>query len=76
MNCDDDIRVQVAAVNRIGCVGMNSSEVQPILLDIPTAPATNDGGTATTEGGSATSTEGGSASTSSKFKHLKIIANI
>ena len=59
-NCGDDIRVQVAAVSRDGCVGMNSSEVQPVPLDsIPTAPAT---------------IEGGSASTSSK--HLKIIANI
>jgi hypothetical protein len=40
-NCGDDIRVQVAAVNRVGCLGMNSSEVQPILLDIPTAPIEN-----------------------------------
>ena len=66
-NCGDDIRIQVAAVNRIGCVGMNSSEVLPVLLDIPTAPAT-------TEGGSATTTESGSASTSSK--NLKTVANI
>ena len=58
-NCGDDIRIQVAAVNRFGCVGMNSSEVLPAPLDsIPTAPATS---------------EGGSASTSSK--HLKIIVN-
>ena len=58
-NCGDDVRIQVAAVNRVGCVGMNSSEVLPVLLDsIPTAPAT---------------TEGGSASTSSK--HLKITVN-
>ena len=63
-NCGDDIRIHVAAVNRDGCVGMNSSEVLPILLDIPTAPAT-------TEGGSATTTEGGSASTSGK--HLKLV---
>jgi hypothetical protein len=42
-NCDDDIRVQVAAVNRIGCVGMNSSEVQPDLLDTQPTPATEDG---------------------------------
>ena len=61
MNCGDDIRVQVVAVNLVGCVGMNSSEVQPVLLDIPTGP-TDDG---------LTTTEGGSASTSSK--HLKII---
>jgi hypothetical protein len=60
-NCGDDVRVQVAAVNRVGCLGMNSSEVQPILLDIPTAPADNV---------SITTIEGGSASTSSK--HLKI----
>ena len=40
-NChDDDTRIQVAAVNRFGCVGMNSSEVQPSLLDdIPNATA-------------------------------------
>ena len=44
-NCGDDIRIKVAAVNRIGCVGMNSSEV---LLDIPTAPATSEGGSAST----------------------------
>ena len=45
-NCDDDdIRVQVAAVNRIGCVGMNSSEV---LLVLSTAPATIEGGSAST----------------------------
>ena len=62
MNCGDDIRIQVAAVNGIGCVGMNSSEVQPVPLNIPPAPATS-------EGGSATITDGGSASTSSK--HLK-----
>ena len=37
-NCGDDIRVLVAAVNRDGCVGMNSSEVLPAPLDIPTAP--------------------------------------
>ena len=48
MNCGDDIRIQVAAVNRIGCVGMNSSEVLPVLLDIPTAPATSEGGSAST----------------------------
>ena len=45
-NCGDDIRVQVTAVNRIGCVGMNSSEVQPILLDIP-ATSTKGGCTST-----------------------------
>ena len=32
-NCGDDLRIQVAAVNRVGCVGMNSSEVQPVLLE-------------------------------------------
>ena len=56
MNCGDDARVQIAAVNRIGCVGMNSSEVPPTLRDVPTVP---------TDNGSAT-TEGGSTSTSSK----------
>ena len=45
-NCSDDIRVQITAVNRIGCVGMNSSEVQPILLDIP-ATSTKGGCTST-----------------------------
>ena len=49
MNCGDDIRIQVAAVNR-GCVGMNSSEVPLILLDIPNASTTN--GSGTTEVGS------------------------
>ena len=63
MNCGDDIRVQVAAVNRVGCVGMNSSEVQLTLLDIPAGP--------TDEG--ATTTEDGSASTSSK--DFKMIVN-
>jgi hypothetical protein len=56
-NCGEDTSVQVAAVNRIGCVGMNSSEVQPILLDIPTAPADNVSAT----------TGDGSAPTSSKW---------
>ena len=51
-NCGDDTRVQVAAVNRIGCVGMNSSEVQLTRLDIPAGP-TDEGATTTTEGGSA-----------------------
>ena len=46
-NCGDIIRVQVAAVNHIGCVGMNSSEVQPILLDIPASTTTKDGCTST-----------------------------
>ena len=54
MNCDVDVRVQVAAVSGIGCVGQNSSEVQPDLLAV------------STEDGSAT-TEGGSASTSSEW---------
>ena len=45
-NCGDDIRIQVAAVNRIGCVGMNSSGIQPILLDIPTT--TTKGGCTST----------------------------
>ena len=35
-SCNDDLRIQVAAMNRIGCVGINSSAVQPILLNIPT----------------------------------------
>ena len=30
-NCHSDDSIQVAAVNRFGCVGMNSSEVQPSL---------------------------------------------
>ena len=60
-NCGDDIRIQVSAVNRVGCVGMNSSEVPPLLLDIPTASASNGNGSATSEGGS-TAAEGGSSS--------------
>ena len=51
LNCGDDIHIQIAAVNRVGCVGMNSSEVQLTLLDIPTAP-TEDGGSITADGGS------------------------
>ena len=57
-NCIDDICIQVAAVNHFGCVGMNSSEVQPSTLDTPTNTPTDNG--------SATTTDGGSASTSSK----------
>ena len=45
-NCGDDTRMQVAAVNRIGCVGMNSSEVLPVSLG--TAHATTEGGSAST----------------------------
>jgi hypothetical protein len=32
-NCGEDTRVQVAAMNRFGCAGLNSSEVSPVLLD-------------------------------------------
>ena len=57
--CDDDIRIQVAAVNHFGCEGPNV-EVQPSLLDdIPTAPSEN--------GTASTTVQGGSASTSSKY---------
>ena len=49
-NCGDDIHVQVAVVNRNGCVGMNSSEVPAILRDVPTVPT--DNGSTTTEDGS------------------------
>ena len=60
-NClDEDTRVQVAAINRVGCVGMNSSEVRPTLLDIQTATTPN--GSVTTEDGSASTTEAASAS--------------
>ena len=45
-NCGIDTHVQVAAVNLVGCVGMNSSEVQLTLLDIPTA-STEDGSATT-----------------------------
>ena len=39
-NCGVDTRVQVAAVNSVGCIGLNSSEVPPVLLDdIPNATA-------------------------------------
>ena len=55
-NCRDDIRIQVTAVNRIGCMGQNF-EVQASLLDIPAA---------STEDEPTSATEGGSASTSSK----------
>ena len=58
-NCGDNIRVQVAAVND-GCVGMNSSEVRLILLDIPN----------TSNGNGSATTEGGSAQTSSKWKKM------
>ena len=71
-NCGDDIRVQVAAVNRDGCIGMNSSEVQPTLLDIPTASTSNGNESATTEGGS-TTTERGSIQTSSKWKKDELL---
>ena len=50
-NCGDDIRIQIAAMNRVGCVGMNSSEVLLVLIDTPSSP-TDDGST-TTQGGSA-----------------------
>jgi hypothetical protein len=42
-NCqDENTRIQVAAVNRVGCMGINSYEVQPSLLDdIPTTTAGN-----------------------------------
>jgi hypothetical protein len=63
-NCGDDIRVHVAAVNRVGCVGQYSPEVQLILLDIPTAAADN--------GSDTTITGGGSASASSKHLHVII----
>jgi hypothetical protein len=54
-NCGDNVRIQVAAMNHIGCVGLNSSEVQPLLLDIPTVP-TEDG--SSTTGGGPTPTSG------------------
>ena len=41
INCrDDDVHVLVAAVNRFGCEGQNSSAVlvQPIPLEVPTVP--------------------------------------
>jgi hypothetical protein len=44
MHQDDDTRIQVAAVNRFGCMGRNSSEVQPSLLDTITPTATAEGG--------------------------------
>ena len=52
-NCGDDIRIQVAAMNRDGCMGMNSSEVQLIRLNIPTVATENRSITTVTEGGSA-----------------------
>ena len=70
MNCDNDVRVQVAAVSGLGCVGQNSSEVQPDLLDVST-----EDGSATTEDGSATTAtiEGGSASTSSEWSSTILV---
>ena len=45
-NCGDDVRVQVAAVNR-GCEGMNSSEVPPVLLGDNIVPNATTGGAST-----------------------------
>ena len=45
-DCRDDIRIQVAAVNLFGCVGLNSTEVKPDLLDSPT-DTTEDRSTST-----------------------------
>ena len=42
-NCrSNDISIQVTTVTRFGCIGQNSSEIQPILLttNIQTAPPT------------------------------------
>ena len=46
-NCGTDVRIQVAAVNRVGCVGHNSSEIQLTLLDIPTVPTEDPSATTT-----------------------------
>ena len=59
-NCGDDIGILVAAVNRIGCAGLNSSEVQPSLIDIPMGPITAE----SVSTASISDSEGGSASTS------------
>ena len=40
-NCRNNVSIHVAAVNRFGCMGINSSEIQPSLFDVPTA----EGGT-------------------------------
>ena len=59
-NCRDDDGILVAAVNRFGCEGLNSSEVVPNLLPNNIAQ--------TTEGGSTiTPTQSGSGSVSSKW---------
>ena len=55
-NCRSDDIIQVAAVNRFGCVGQNSFEIQPSLLD--------DSANTT---GSTTTTPIGSTSASSKY---------
>ena len=47
-NCRSDDTIQVAAVNRFGCVGMNSSEERPSLFTFV------DNNTQTGEGGSIT----------------------
>ena len=47
-NCGDDLRVQVAAMNRVGCIGMNSSAVQPILFPMGGSAITTSATTTTT----------------------------
>ena len=59
-SCHDDDGLIVAAVNRFGCIGLNSSEIRPNLFfdAIPT----------TAGGSTTTSIEGGSTSTSFSSK--------
>ena len=68
-NCHgDNIGIQVGAVNRFGCVGMNSSVVHLSFDSVQTTTQGTDDAQTTEEArGSTTSTAIGSTSTSSKY---------
>ena len=38
---DSSIRIEVSALNNFGCEGLNSTEIQPSLLEMPTIPTVN-----------------------------------
>ena len=61
-NCHDNVSIQVAAVNRFGCIGPNSPEVKPSLLTVNRDRST----TVIPIKGGSTTIEDGSPSTSSK----------
>lgn len=65
-NCHDNDTIQVVAVNRFGCVGLNSSEVRP-SLSFDSAQITEDAQSTQDTHGSTTGTPIGSTSTSSKY---------